>query len=289
MKSEPCIAFTPLAPGIGQEVHGVDLCEPLSEDALRLVRHALVNHSVLLFREQQALSPRGLVAFSARFGRLEQHLLSDFLLPDQPEVFVVSNIVEDGRPDGAHGGTQWWHSDLSYMPEPSLGSVFHCLECPTVGGDTEFASMYSAWEALEPQRQKWLLSQRGVHDYAWHYAKYLHQRSPLTGAQKARVPPVTHPCVRTHPETGRRALYLGNTLVRRFAGKSERESQGLLNEINDFATSARFCYRHRWRPGDVVFWDNRSMVHRACSFDDTRERRRMHRTTIRGDRPYIST
>ncbi|MCP5152542.1 MAG: TauD/TfdA family dioxygenase [Ectothiorhodospiraceae bacterium] len=281
------IETSPLTPSIGVEVHGIDLSRPLDDATLAAVRRALADNSILLFREQTDLAPAELVAFSARFGPLEHHVVSDFLLPGHPEIFVVSNIVENGRHIGAYGGAKWWHSDLSYMPEPSLGSVFQCIECPRDGGETEFAGMYAAWEELAPDRQRWLLQRRAIHDYAWHYATYLSHRKPLTEEQKARIPPTAHPCVRTHPETGRRALYLSSSLVHRFEGMSFEESRPILDEVNEFATSPRFVYRHRWRPGDVVFWDNRSTIHRACPFDEQGARRRMHRTTIKGDRPFL--
>lgn len=281
------IELVPLGSVIGQEVGGVDLSQPLSDATIASVRRTLAENSILLFRAQSSLTPSGLIEFSRRFGDLLHHVVSDFLMPGHPEIFIVSNIVENGRNIGAHGGAKNWHSDLSYMAEPSLGSVFHCLECPEHGGETEFASMYAAWDALPPERQHWLLDQRVVYDYAWHYEHFLTHRKPLSDAQKATIPPVTHPAVRTHPETGRNALYVSHQLVKHFEGMSIEDSQPIIKELMDFATRAEFTYRHAWRPGDVVFWDNRSAMHRACPFDEKAERRLMHRTTIKGDRPYL--
>jgi taurine dioxygenase len=275
----------PLTPSIGMEIRGVDLSRPQSEASREAINDALVNHSILLFRDQD-LTPEQHIDFSRRFGELEVHVVSDFLLPGYPELFVVSNIVENGRHIGAHGGAKWFHSDLSYMAEPSMGSLFHCLECPPEGGETEFASMYAAFEALPEARQDWLRARNGVHDYVRHYEEYLSHRKPLSEEQKARIPPVSHPAVRTHPTTGREALYLNDTLVSHFEGMSIAESQPILRELTAFATQARFCYRHEWRPGDLVFWDNRSTMHRACPFDET-QRRLMRRTTIKGDKPFL--
>lgn len=281
------LRFTPLTPHIGREVHGVDLNAPMPEETFEAIRAALSENSILLLRGQQNLDPACHVSFSRRFGELQHHVVSDFHVPDHPDIFVVSNIVENGRHIGAHGGAKWWHSDLSYRAEPSLGSIFHCVECPSEGGETEFASMYAAWDALPAERREWLLAQRAVHDYAWHYATFLSHREPLTDAQKAGVPPVVHPAVRTHPETGRQALYVSGALVTHFEGMTFEESQPILDDLMEFATQPDFVYRHTWTPGDVVFWDNRSTMHRACPYDETGTRRRMHRTTIKGDKPFL--
>lgn len=276
-----------LSESIGCEVHGVDLSQPISDEVLRAIRAHLAAHSIVLFRNQQALTPVAQIEFSRRFGALEHHVVSDFLLPDHPEIFVVSNIIENGRHIGAHGGAKNWHSDLSYMSEPSMGSLFYCLECPSEGGETEFASMYAAWDGLEPERQQWLLQQQVVYDYVWHYENWLSHRTPLTEQQKAKIPPVVHPAVRTHPETGRKALYVSHQLVKQFVGMSIEQSQPIIKELVAFATQEPFTYKHRWRPGDAVFWDNRSAMHRACPFNEKGERRLMYRTTVKGDRPYL--
>lgn len=277
--------FRPITPALGAEVQGVDLSRPVSEAQLTAIRRALCEHSLLLFRDQ-TLPPETHISFSRRFGELEKHVLSDFCLPGHPEIFIVSNIVENGRHIGAHGGAKHWHSDLSYMDEPSLGSAFYCLECPAEGGETEFASMYAAYEALDEERKQWLAGKRAVHDYNYHYETFLTHRPPLTAEQKAKVPPVTQPCVRTHPETGRQALYLCYALVSHFEDMTPEESRPILKELTEFATQPAFTYRHAWRPGDLVFWDNRSAMHRACPFDEKGSRRLMYRTTIKGDRPF---
>lgn len=281
------MSFTPITSAIGAEVEGVDLAEDLSDEQIAALRQALSDHSLLLLRGQ-SVSPEQHIRFSRRFGDLEKHVLSDFCLPGHPEIFIVSNIVENGRHIGAYGGAKEWHSDLSYMAEPSLGSAFYCLECPSEGGETEFASMFAAYDALDDDRKTWLASQRAVHDYAYHYATFLSHRKPLTEEQKAKIPPIAHPCVRTHPDNGRPALYLSYALVSHFEGMSPEESRPLLKELTEFATQPQFTYKHAWRPGDMVFWDNRSAMHRACPFDEN-SRRLMYRTTIEGDRPFFKT
>jgi taurine dioxygenase len=224
---------------------------------------------------------------SRRFGPLEEHVLTQFLLPGHPEIFVVSNIVENGKHIGAYGGAQDFHSDLAYMREPSLGSVFRCLECPDVGGETAFASMYTAYDALPDAMRARVAELNAVYDYVWSYERRLAPlRGPLSEAQKAKTPLVVHPRVRTHPETGRHGLFLSFNFIRRFEGMTEDDSQQLVRELVEFATQPKFIYTHKWRPGDIVMQDNRNSMHRACPFDHQGTRRLMHRTTIRGDTPF---
>jgi taurine dioxygenase len=277
-----------LTPHLGAEVHGIDLSAALPDRDFERLRGWLCAHSLLLLREQHAFGPRAQVDFSRRFGELENHVLSNFCLDGYPEIFVVSNIVENGRHIGAFGGSKSYHSDLAYLPEPSLGSVFRCVECPDTGGGTAFVSMFAAFDALSDQRKRWLRSRRAIYDYVWEYERRDIGRPPLTDEQKAKVPPIAHPCVRVHPETGREALFLSEFWVRRFEDMSEEDSRPLIRELLEFATDERFTYEHRWRPGDVLVWDNRSSLHKACPFDEENARRLMHRTTIRGERPVAA-
>jgi taurine dioxygenase len=280
------IRTTALTFFMGLEVHDVQLGQPMSDATLAEIRGALIEHALLLFRDQD-LTPEAHIEFSRRLGKLEEHVLQDFCLDGHPEIFVVSNIVEDGRHIGAYGGSKFYHSDLAYIPEPSMGSVFHCLECPGEGGETAFASMFAAYDALAQARRQWLENQSAVYDYVWDYSRRHTGRPPLSAEQKRRTPPVVHPCVRSHPESGRRAIFLSPIWVRNFDGMSEAESQPIVKEITDFAIGDEFTYVHKWRPGDVVMWDNRSTLHKACPFDEENTRRLMHRTTISGDKPFL--
>ena len=282
------ISLTPLSEHLGMQVTGVDLSRALDLATLEKLREALNQRSVLLFRDQQ-LTPEQHIALSRQFGEIQRHVVNQFWLPGYPDVYVVSNVIENGRPIGAHGGGREFHSDISYAPEPSLGSLFYCVECPPTGGDTEFASMSAAYDALPSERQMWLKTQRGVHDYAYYYETKLTHREPLTEAQKAQLVPSVHPAVRTHPESGRNAIYLSESLTRQLEGMSIEQSRPLIKEICDFATQPRFVYQHRWRCGDLVFWDNRSAMHRATPFDDQKYQRVMHRTTLQGDKPFLET
>jgi len=277
--------FTPLTDAIGCRVEGVDIGAPMTDAVFASLRRALAEHTVLVLPGQD-FTPEQHIAFSRRFGPLEDHVLSDFCLPGHPEIFVVSNIIENGRHIGAYGGSKRYHSDLSYLDEPSMGSLFYCVECPQGSGETAFASMAAAFEALPADMQARLLTLNGVHDYVWNYARAHKTRPPLTEAQKAKTPPVVHPAVVTHPETGRKSLFLSEVFTRTFEGEDEGESQALIAELMAFAEEPRFVYVHAWTPGDLVIWDNRSSVHKAMPFDEANARRRMHRTTVRGARPF---
>ncbi|MCW5730623.1 MAG: TauD/TfdA family dioxygenase, partial [Alphaproteobacteria bacterium] len=180
-----------------------------------------------------------------------------------------------------------WHSDQSYKPVPALGTLLYGVECPPVGANTEFASMYAAYEALPVAMKARIETRRGVHDYAWAWRTYYKDRAPLTEEETRRLPPVLHPLVRAHPETGRKALYLSEGLTRTIEGMDEAEGRALVLELNDFATQPRFVYSHEWRAGDLVFWDNRCLLHRATPADAS-YRRVMQRTMVQDDgRPGI--
>ena len=279
--------FTPLSPAIGMEVHGIDLARPAPAETIASLTEALSNHCILLFRDQE-MTPEQHIKFSEYFSDLEPHIADQFNLPDHPEIFVVSNIVEQGREIGARGGARHWHSDYSYREIPSLGSLFYCLETPPEGGQTQFANMYAAYNELPEAQKRFLEKARAVHDYNHYWSTYTTHRPPLTEAQLSQVPPVAHPALRTHPDSGRSALYLCQHVVSHFEGMAYEESQKIIEEIMSFATEPQFVYTHVWRPGDVVFWDNRSSIHRATDFDEESHTRRMHRTTLIGDRPYFA-
>jgi len=242
---------------------------------------------VLVFRDQRIL-PAQQVEFSRRFGALQIHVLRNFQLLDHPEVLVVSNIRENGAPIGLGDAGHFWHSDLSYKETPSLGSMLHAQELPSEGGDTLFANQHTAWDALPDALKREVEGLRAEH---WYLAKYeeLRQRNPfrpkLTQAQIDEVEPVHHPVVRTHPETGRKALFVSEHFTTRILGVSEGRSRELLAALFDHGTRAEHVYRHQWRPHDMVFWDNRSLMHLAAGCPD-HLRRKLYRTTIEGDVPF---
>lgn len=287
----PCVSarsaalVRPLTEHIGAEVENVDLSRPLGPDELADIQDALVEHGVLVFRDQD-LPPAAHYAFAQHFGRLVGHIVKRFSVEDFPEVTYISNVRNDkGEMIGADRAGMIWHSDMSYLPRPMLGSMLYGVECPPEGADTEFASMFAALDALPQALREVLERSRGVHDYAWHYKTYLGHRKPLTAQEKAKAPPVLHPALRTHPVSGRKAVYVSEGLTRTIDGMDEHAGRALVVEVSEFATQPRFVYRHKWRPRDLVFWDNRSTMHRATEFDD-RYRRVMRRTTVEGDVPF---
>lgn len=279
----------PLAGCFGAEVVGLDLGLPVGEDDFRRLHQAHLEHHVLVFRDQR-ITPAQQVAFSRRFGPLQIHVLRDFQLAGHPEVLVVSNIKENGKPIGLGDAGHYWHSDLSYKDKPSLGSMLHAQELPAEGGDTLFANQHQAYDALPAALRNAVASRFAEHSYLCKYEE-LRARSPwrprLTQAQIAEVQPAEHPVVRTHPETGRKALFVSEHFTTRILGLPDDESRALLAELFAHSTKPEFQLRHCWQPHDLVFWDNRSVLHLAAGTPE-HLRRKLHRTTIEGDTPFLT-
>jgi taurine dioxygenase len=272
---------------LGAEVLGLDLSQPVSAEDFARLHRAHLDYHVLVFRDQN-ITPAQQVAFSRRFGPLQIHVLRQFQLPLEPEVLVISNIRENGQPIGLGDAGHFWHSDLSYKETPSLGSMLHAQELPEEGGDTLFANQHTAWEQLPDYLKRTVAGLKAEHSYLARYAD-LQKRNPwrpnLTQAQIDEVKPVVHPVVRTHPETGRKALFVSEHFTTRIVGLPEDESRALLDELFDHGTRPEHIYRHRWQPQDMVFWDNRSLMHLAAGCPED-QRRKLYRTTIEGDAPF---
>ncbi|WP_423193624.1 TauD/TfdA dioxygenase family protein [Cupriavidus sp. H18C2] len=277
----------PLGAALGAEVVGLDLSQPLSDDDFRRIHRAHLDHHVVVFRDQR-ITPDQQIAFSRRFGPLQIHVLHQFQLANHPEILIVSNVLRDGKPIGLGDAGHFWHSDLSYKEKPSLGSLLHAIELPAEGGDTLFANMHAAYDGLPDALKRRVEGLTAEHTYLARYAE-LQQRSPwrpnLTPEQIAQVRPVVHPVVRTHPETGRKALFVSEHFTTRIVGLPEAESRALLDELFAHSVQPRYVYRHHWRAHDLVFWDNRSLLHLAGGTPD-HLRRVMYRTTIEGDTPF---
>ncbi len=276
-----------LSGSLAAEVTGVDLSENGYGEAFSTIHKAFLDYSVLVFRNQ-SLKPDELVRFSKRFGPLEQHVLTQFALPENPDVFVVSNVKEKGKPIGAIRAGQYWHSDCSYLERPTLASVLHALEVPSYGGDTMFTSMACAYDELSETMKKLLRDLTAIHDYTNAYDIFFSKfpdRPSLSEEQRATVPPIEHPVVRTHPENGRKVLFVNPGFTRRIVGMTDAESRALLEFLFEHAQHPHFIYRHSWQRGDVVIWDNRSTWHLALADYDMDEHRHMHRTSIAGDAP----
>jgi taurine dioxygenase len=268
----------------GAEVMGLDVTQPLNAAQVQQLHKALGENGILLFRNVH-VTPDQHVAFSRQFGELEAHVLGDFALPGKPEIFVVSNVKEEGKLKGAVYAGQYWHSDLSYMQKPSMGSLLLCHEMPEIGGDTMFANMYLAWDTLSETMREFIGKQSAIHDYSHAYDTYfahLKERPPLTSEARAKTPPVEHPMVRVHPVTGRKALYVNPGFTKGIVGMPKEESQPILEMLFRHSTRPEFVYRHKWQVNDLIFWDNRCVMHYALADYDFSVRRHMHRTTIAG-------
>ena len=273
---------------LGAEILGVDLRQELPDLTIAGIRDALNTHCLLLFRDQD-ITPEQHVAFSRRFGDLEHHVLAEYLMPGFPEIYILSNVKKNGKTIGRAGVGEYWHSDLQYLAKPSLGSILHAVEVPEVGGDTIFANQAAAYDALSDGMKDLLDGLQVVHHFAKarNMSANLGHARPFSDEELKKTPPVTHPAVRTHPETGRKALYVSPGFALNFVGMTEAESRPILEFLFEHATNPRFTYRHKWRANDIVFWDNRSLMHYAVQdYDHATDRRHMQRTTISGDTPF---
>ncbi len=276
----------PFTAPLGAEIIDIDLAKPLNNADFSRVKRTFLDHSVVVFRNQR-ISPEQHVAFSRRFGKLQIHVLKEFLHKTHPEILIVSNVIENGKPIGLGDAGRYWHSDLSYKEIPSLGSLLHAQELPSEGGDTLFANMYKAYESLSAEIKQRIDGKRAAHSYLKKYDDLRHQgnwRSPLSAEQVAQVPEVWQPIVTVHPETGRKALFVSEGFTTRIEGLSDEESNSLLSVLFQHSTQAENVYRHQWQSDDLLFWDNRATIHLAPGCP-AHLRRTMYRTTVEGSRP----
>lgn len=273
---------------IGAEVVGLDLSQPLDDATFDAVRAAWHRHLVLVFRDQRLSDPE-LERFSARFGPLDRKpVYTDAVLDTTTSeyVCVISNVKVDGRPIGDLGdGEAVWHTDMSYNPLPPMAAALYALEIPPSGGETGFANMYLAYETLPPALRARIERLACKHDATRNSAGGLRRGMPEV-IDPSVSPGTPHPMVRTHPETGRNALYLGRRRHAYIVGLPVAESERLLDEIWAHATRPEFSWHHAWRLDDLVLWDNRCVMHRRNPFDPA-ARRVMHRTQVQGDKPYL--
>ena len=276
-----------LATNFGAEVIGLDLSENLTEEDFTTVRDLYFERAVVVFRGQ-TLTPSQQSAFSRRFGDLMVHVLTQFQILGDPEVLLLSNRRDaDGNPIGFEDAGRYWHSDISYNAEPALGTMLYAVEIPPQGGDTLFADMAAAYEALSDKVKQQIDGRFAYHSYTVNYKANetnAGSRPNLTDVQLATLENVLHPIVRTHEDTGRKALYVNQGFTYRIDGMSETKSDALLKKLFAHTTEERFIYRHKWRPHDLLCWDNRSVMHHATLYD-SKYTRHMHRTTIRGLKP----
>jgi taurine dioxygenase len=268
------IAVEPLTPVIGAEITGVDLAK-VDDAAAAEIRQALLQHCVVFFRDQQ-MTPDEHKAFGRRFGELHIHPAAP--APEgHPEILVI-HADEKSRHVAGHG----WHSDVSCDLEPPMGSILYLTTVPAAGGDTLFANMYAAYEALSDKMQGFLSSLAAMHESEHVYrGRYGMQEALRYGD----YPKAEHPVVRTHPETGRKGLYVNSGFTKSIVGMKRRESEALLQFLYRHVELPEFQCRFRWRPNSVAFWDNRAVQHHAL-WDYWPEVRHGHRVTVKGDRPF---
>lgn len=284
------MTVTPLGQHVGARIDGIDLGRPLDDATFASIEQAFHQHGVIAISDQRLDEP-ALIAFSRRFGVLEVNVASSFHHPTYPHINILSN---KRRPDGTRLGSpdagQGWHADMSYNPVPARASILYALEVPMRGGeplgDTLFAGMAAAYEALAPALKARLERLQAEHHFSKFYDYMLDKGSPrprLTEGQKASKPPVIHPMVVRHPHTGRKCLYCDPGYTVRVLGLAEAESAALLRELFAFQTQEQFLYRHKWRVGDVLMWDNIATIHMATGGYADHEHRLMHRTQVLGD------
>jgi taurine dioxygenase len=287
------MSFTvkPLTPRLGAEIVGIDLSGPLGDNVFGQLRQAWLDAGGFMVVRGQRLSSEAHIAFSRRFGPLFgapgepplQDTVSRYLHPKHPEIYRVSNKVEGGAAMGRARAGTYWHSDVSFRERPAAASILNAIELPPVGGDTLFADMTAAYEGLSDAMRERLLPLKAEHDWAvaaaTQYAQPIVVATDLQGGNRA-----VHPVVRSHGDTGRKSLYVNPGFTAGLVGFAADESRALLGFLYAHATRPEFVYRHRWLAGDVVLWDNRSLMHYAVA-DYGDAPRYMERTTVIGERP----
>ncbi len=272
---------------LGAEVRNVDLSQDLDAEAWKVIEDAFHKHGVLTFPGQK-LTVEQQKSFAQHFGELviHEHLLP-MTVEGHPDCMVLHN--NEQKPPGLND----WHTDNSGWPEPPLGTVLYAKVTPRIGGDTLYANMYLAYEGLSSPIREMLLELSAVHDVAKAFGrefanlqKSLRRKGIDPDSHFTKYAPVTHPLVRTHPVTKRRALYISSPYITHIEGLSDRESRALLDLLSRHAATDEFVYRHRWTEGDLVFWDNRCTQHLAVA-DYFPHERLMHRMNVHGDKPYL--
>ena len=279
--------FTNSAAPLGAEVTGLDLANPLDDATFRAIENLFHERGVIVFRDQR-LTEEEHIAFSRRLGDLEIHVATECLKPGYPQILVVSNIVENGRAIGLADAGQYWHSDLSYIANPSRCSLLYALEVPVrdgvVLGETLFASAAYAYDTLPEPMKARLEGRTAIHRYGDRYKKQQAAggRGALSEEQLKKVPEVRHPIFRAHPVTGRKVVFVNEGFTALIEGIPEDESAAILPELYAHIVRPETLYRHQWRAGDLLMWDNCLTQHRAIRDYELPLRRLMHRTTVAG-------
>jgi taurine dioxygenase len=272
------IRVRPLSAAIGAEIIGVDLREPLDDATFERILTAWHQHLVILLRDQK-LTEEDQVRFAERFGPPARIHTKQFM-QQHPAVMLISNIREDGKPIGAlPDGEMHFHTDQCHQERPAMASMLYAIEIPSKGGNTLFANAYAAYETLPSHLKRRVEGRKAVNAYDYDSAATIRG-----GDVSPDAPSYAHPVVRTHPATGRKALYVNRLMTRRIEGLPPQESEELLDRLFDHQERPEFIYEHVWRPGDILMWDNRCTLHARTDFSAD-ERRLLRRVTILGERP----
>lgn len=274
----------PLMPDFGAEIAGIDIGQGVPGPLFDRIYDAFLEFQLLLFREQN-LEPEAQVAFARNFGSVQVHVMNQYHAGGYPEIYYLSNLDENGNPSGTHPdrGTQHWHSDGSWARRTGGATMLYAVEVPAMGGRTHFADMYGAHDALDADTKARLATMRAIHNLDFSRTRR-HGEDPMNEEQKAAKPPVAHPIVRTHPETGRKCLLLGDHAWC-IEGMPLENGRQFVEDLNARIIDPDKAYTHTWQKGDLVVWDNRCMLHKAETYDTATERRVMRRCTISGEVP----
>jgi taurine dioxygenase len=276
----------PLHPVLGCEITGITLQEAVSPALFAKVYEAFLDYELILFNDVD-LPPATQVAFARNFGEVQVHVLSQYHgYKEHPEIYMLSNLDKNGNASGRHPdrGTLYWHTDGSWRERTGQATMMYSEIVPDAGGETQFADMYSAYDLLPAAIKARIDGRCAIHNFDFSRTRR-HGEDPLTAEQKAKVPPIAHPIVRTHPNTGRKAVFLGDH-AESIEGMDYDQGRALIEEINMMITPHARVYSHKWTPRQCMVWDNRCTLHRATGFDEARLKRVMRRCTIVGDKPF---
>lgn len=274
----------PLSPALGVEIVGVDFAKTIEAPLFAALYEAFNQHKVLLFRGQE-VPPGRQVELARLFGEVQVHVMNQYHTGGYPELYRLSNLDENGNPSGKHPdkGTMAWHTDGSWQRRTGLATILFAEILPNVGGNTRWADMVGAYDALDATWKARLANLRAIHNLDFSRNRR-HGEDPMTEEQKRKVPPVDHPVIRTHPDTGRKCIYLGDH-AESIVGMEYGAGRALIEEVNAMAIKPDLVYEHRWQPRDLMIWDNRSTLHQAMPYDEAHERRVIRRCTVIGDVP----
>jgi alpha-ketoglutarate-dependent 2,4-dichlorophenoxyacetate dioxygenase len=277
-------ALRPLTSKLGAEISGIALANGVPEDVFRAIYDAFLRYQVLLFPSQD-LPPARQVAFGRQFGEVQIHVMNQYHADGFPELYRLSNLDANGNPSGKHPdrGTLAWHTDGSWQRVTGQATIIYGEIVPEVGGETHFCDMYGAYERLDAAWKARIANLRAVHNLDFSRTRR-HGEDPMTEEQKRAKPPVDHPIVRTHPETGRKCIYLGDH-AEYIIGMPYDEGRALIEELNAMVIHPDLTYEHRWTAGELLLWDNRCVLHRATAYDPATQRRVVRRCTVLGQVP----